>query len=60
MNPPADAVRVQYGAYQDFAPDAASSGFDPRYGTYLVRLVVATRQGADGPRGWQMVARLAP
>ncbi|HEY4752199.1 MAG TPA: hypothetical protein VIH37_02870, partial [Candidatus Limnocylindrales bacterium] len=57
---PADAVQVQFGAYRDFAPGATAASFDPKFGTYLVRLVTDTRQGANGARGWQVVARLAP
>jgi len=56
---PDGAVKVQYAAYGDFAGSAAGSTA-PVDGTYLVRLVTDTRQGADGPRGWQVVARLAP
>jgi hypothetical protein len=59
-SPLADAVHVQWQAYQDFAPGATLASTDAKYGTYLVRLVVDTRQGINGPRGWQVVARLAP
>lgn len=57
---PADGVPVQYGAYQDFAPGATADSRDPKFGTYVVRLVTDTRQGSDGPRGWQVVGRLYP
>ena len=59
---PSDGVGVQPGAYDEYAPDPAQAGSGPaaRYGTYLVRLVVDTSKGANGPRGWQIVARLAP
>lgn len=57
---PSDMERVQYAAYQDFAPGGAPGATEPKFGTYLVRLVVDTRQGLSGPRGWQVVARLAP
>jgi hypothetical protein len=61
VTPPADGVHVQWSAYRDFAPNPTSAGLpQPRFGTYVVRLVVDTRQGADGPRGWQVLARLAP
>jgi hypothetical protein len=50
---------VQYSAYDDFARASGGSG-DPVQGTFLVRLVADTRQGINGPRGWQVVARLAP
>jgi hypothetical protein len=59
-SPPADSVPVQWQAYQDFAPSGTLGSTQARYGTYLVRLVVDTRQGINGPRGWQVVARLAP
>ena len=59
---PSDGVSVQPGAYEEYAASLDTPGLGPvpRYGTYLVRLVVDTRQGANGPRGWQVVARLAP
>jgi hypothetical protein len=61
---PANAIRVQWGAYGTFAPDPSSAAFpsatEPRFGTYLVRLVTNTAIGPNGPRGWQVVARLAP
>jgi hypothetical protein len=59
-NGPADGVRVQWGAYADFAPGAVSTSGEPKYGTYLVRLVTNTAIGPDGPRGWQVVGRLSP
>lgn len=63
MTPPAMGVRVQYGAYGQFAPDPAAQPdgtVAPRFGTYLVRLVTDTTIGPDGPRGWQVVGRLDP
>ncbi|HYN55852.1 MAG TPA: hypothetical protein VES03_01520, partial [Motilibacterales bacterium] len=63
---PEAGVRVQYSAYDSFAPDAAlapASGLAaPRYGIYVVRLVTDTRTGdADsGTKGWQVVGRLDP
>lgn len=57
---PEGSVPVQFGAYQDFAPGASVDTRDPKFGTYLVRLVVDTRQGSDGARGWQVIARLSP
>jgi hypothetical protein len=59
-SPPVDAVAVQWQAYQAFAPGATVGSAEPKYGTYLVRLVADTRKGPDGPRGWQIVARLSP
>jgi hypothetical protein len=60
---PPNAIRVQWGAYEAFAPDPETTTFAaraPRFGTYLVRLVTNTAIGPNGPRGWQVVARLAP
>jgi hypothetical protein len=61
---PDRALLVQYGAYRDFAPNpvSGSDGFtEPRYGTYLVRLVTDTREPeATAPRGWQVIGRLDP
>lgn len=62
--PPAGAITVQPGAYEEFAsdpaPEADGVGFQPRLGTYLVHMVIDPRPGADPPSGWQVVARLAP
>ena len=59
--PPNDGIRVQWSAYADYAPNPSTTAVpEPRHGAYLVRLVVDTRQGPDGPVGWQVVARLAP
>jgi hypothetical protein len=59
--PPQDGIRVQWSAYADYAPNPSTTAVpEPRYGTYLVRLVADTRQGPGGPVGWQVVARLGP
>ena len=62
--PPAGAIRVQPGAYDEFAPSPAPEpdgvGFVPREGTYLVRMVTEPHPGANPPTGWQIVARLVP
>ena len=59
---PAVGFHVQYGAYGDYAPDPGSdplSGLvEPRFGTYLVRLL--TNPNDANQRGWQVVARLDP
>jgi hypothetical protein len=63
VTPPTDGVMVQYGAYQEFAPDPSTvDGLpQPREGTYLVRLVLDTRtQGPTAPTGWQVIGRVAP
>lgn len=57
---PPGGVPVQFGAYLDFAPGATADSRGPKFGTYVVRLVTDTRQGAEGPLGWQVVARLNP
>ncbi len=57
---PTGSVPVQYGAYHDFAPGATADSRDPKFGTYVVRLVTDTRQGTDGPLGWQVVGRFSP
>ena len=58
------ALEVQYGAYFDFAPNPATGQggmHEPRYGTYLVRLVTDTsHRDATAARGWQVVGRLDP
>ncbi len=64
IHEPAVAIHVQYGAYGDFAPnpDNTADGLtQPRYGTYLVRLVFDTSQPeAAAQHGWQVVGRLDP
>lgn len=61
---PSRSVRVQEGAYQQFAHDPAyeANGFAhvPRLGTYTLRLVQDMRFPVDGARGWEIVARLEP
>ena len=61
---PRGAIRVQPGAYDEFAPSPAPEpdgvGFVPREGTYLVRMVTWTPPGGKAEMGWQVVARLAP
>ena len=64
ITPPVGAVRVQPGAYQEFAADPATAsdgvGHVPREGAYLLRLVQDPRPGANPQTGWQVVARLDP
>ena len=61
---PAGAIRVQPGAYDEFAPSPAPEpdgvGYRPREGTYLVRMVTWTPAGGRAEIGWQVIARLAP
>lgn len=63
-NEPAVGVHVQYTAYSDLAPDPGNGAdglVNPRFGTYLVRLVFDPRQPeATAPHGWQVVGRLDP
>ena len=65
MAPPPNAIRVQPTAYSEFAPDPqpepGGGANQPRFGTYLVRLVTNTSSTDALPeRGWQVVARLSP
>lgn len=64
IHEPDAAIHVQYGAYGDFAPHPVSTAdglTQPRYGTYLVRLVTDTsHRDATAARGWQVVGRLDP
>ncbi len=61
---PPGAIRVQPGAYDEFAPSPASEpdgvGVVPREATYLVRMVSNPPGGRPAQIGWQIVARLAP
>ena len=61
---PAGAIRVQPGAYDEFAPSPAPEpdgvGYRPREATYLVRMVTWTPAGGRAEMGWQVIARLAP
>ncbi|MEI7745616.1 MAG: hypothetical protein WCK58_17910, partial [Chloroflexota bacterium] len=61
---PDPGFHVQYGAYGDFAADPAYGPVgiaEPKFGSYLVRLVSDTRvTEAEAPRGWQVVGRLSP
>lgn len=62
--PPQGGIRVQSGAYAEYAPDSATEpggiAHAPRHGTYLVRLVADPRPNANPATGWQVVARLDP
>jgi hypothetical protein len=62
--PPPGGIRVQPGAYAEYAPNPATEpdgfGHVPRHGAYLVRLVADPRPGSNPPTGWQVVARLDP
>jgi hypothetical protein len=58
---PPDAVQVQAGAYEDFAPNPALEpdgvAHVPREGTYLLRLV---GPASGGQSVWRIAARLDP
>jgi hypothetical protein len=58
---PTDAVRVQAGAYDEFAPDPTFEpngvAHVPRQGSYLLRLIGSS---SGSQSGWQIVARLDP
>ncbi len=65
VNMPAGSVRVQWDAYQRFAPDpqidpqdAPNDGTVPRLGTYVMRLVADPRPAANPATGWQVVGRI--
>ena len=60
MTVPGGAVRVQVGAYDQFAANPASDGTndEPRRAVYLVRMVVHEAPNCEGCRGWLMVGRL--
>jgi hypothetical protein len=59
---PNGSIPVQEGAYEEYAANPASDGTndEPRYGLYLLRMVVHDAVNCPGCRGWLVVGRLDP
>lgn len=61
VTPPADGIRVQPEAYNEFVPENAGQvPAPPAEGAWLLQLVEDPRPNRDPQRGWQLVGELDP